>query len=197
MSVTLTLVEPSTTWLLVSTSPDESSTIPVPAASPPSNPRRVVMSTSPGSTLAATVLASDEPCDGTKPKGEPDPVWFRIELRPTAMPSTATRHTAAATASTRSGLLRGGGRGGSQMGGPPHWPGVQRPPPSHGCDGPCVAHPGRPGRPGGPGRPDPPGPWPAAGWPQAPGGPASGGLELAGYGGAAGAPGASGAGGNP
>src|SRR5271168_3752692 len=64
MSLTLMAVAPLITWLLVSTSPEEVSTIPVPAASSLWNPRRVSMSTSPGSTL----FAMDETTVG------PDPV---------------------------------------------------------------------------------------------------------------------------
>jgi hypothetical protein len=51
--VALIEVAPSITWLLVSTSPVEVSTIPVPAALPPWYPRVVTTSTMPGSTLAA------------------------------------------------------------------------------------------------------------------------------------------------
>src|SRR5262249_22871435 len=47
-------VAPSMTWLLVSTSPVEVSTIPVPAAAPPWYPSVVTTSTRPGSTFDAT-----------------------------------------------------------------------------------------------------------------------------------------------
>ena len=63
MSVTEMEVAPSITWLLVSTSPFEVSTMPVPAASPFSSPSVDTTSTRPGETLAAiwevlrTVLA--------------------------------------------------------------------------------------------------------------------------------------------
>jgi hypothetical protein len=54
MSVTRTLVAPSTTWLLVKISPSEVSTIPVPAALS-SFPITTLTSTTAGSTLAAMV----------------------------------------------------------------------------------------------------------------------------------------------
>ena len=54
MSVTEIVVAPSITWLLVSTSPLEVSTMPVPAASSFSSFKVVLMSTRPGSTAAAT-----------------------------------------------------------------------------------------------------------------------------------------------
>src|ERR1700730_11452041 len=57
--VTVMLIEPSTTWLLVSTSPDGVTIIPVPAAAP--FPlvvwTTVLMSTTAGSTLAAIACA--------------------------------------------------------------------------------------------------------------------------------------------
>src|SRR2546423_7939869 len=53
-SVTLMLVAPETTWLLVRTSPSALRTIPVPAAAPLWYPRTVLMSTMPGSTFAVT-----------------------------------------------------------------------------------------------------------------------------------------------
>src|SRR5579864_8416438 len=174
------LVAPATTWLLVSTVPEELMTMPVPAASPPANPSRVVMSTTPGSTLAAMVPVSAAPllpCEdgGAEPSGEPVG-W--IENRPTPTPMAATRTTATATAITRSGLLRGGGDwGGSQIGGAPQWPGApHRLPPSHGCDDPGVAHP-----PGGTSPPDPPALSPAGGPAHMPGWPAGGGGDPAGY----------------
>src|SRR5262249_50548316 len=57
-TVTVSPVEPSTTWLLVSTSPDELSTIPVPSNTWPVKRRVAVMSTNPGSTLPATACSS-------------------------------------------------------------------------------------------------------------------------------------------
>src|SRR5216684_1206514 len=61
--VTEMLVEPSTTWLLVSTSPDEVMIMPVPAAAP--EPLEVwmtvLMSTIAGSTLAAIACALSVP----------------------------------------------------------------------------------------------------------------------------------------
>src|ERR1700733_12307494 len=53
MSVTLIDVAPSITWLLVSTSPDEVTTMPVPAASALWYPRFETISTRPGSTRDA------------------------------------------------------------------------------------------------------------------------------------------------
>src|SRR3984885_10009115 len=53
MSVTLIDVAPSITWLLVSTSPDEVTTMPVPAASALWYPGLETMSTRPGSTRDA------------------------------------------------------------------------------------------------------------------------------------------------
>src|SRR5579872_4241430 len=93
------LVAPAMTWLLVRISPDEASTMPVPAAAPLANPRRVVTSTTPGSTfdmmsvvLGATA-ADDPPPD--EPDGVPngDPLlggWSLIEVRPIATTMTAT-----------------------------------------------------------------------------------------------------------
>lgn len=49
---------PSTTWWLVSTSPSDVSTIPVPAARAPSYPSTVLTFTSPGETFAATADGS-------------------------------------------------------------------------------------------------------------------------------------------
>lgn len=60
------LAPPLITWLLVSTSPDELSTIPVPATPPFWWPRLLVISTKPGSTLAASADRS------TDPREEPD-----------------------------------------------------------------------------------------------------------------------------
>src|ERR1700737_677040 len=57
------LVAPATTWLLVRTSPEEVSTMPVPAAVPPWYPSTVLMSTMPGLTLAATACAWEEMAD--------------------------------------------------------------------------------------------------------------------------------------
>src|ERR1035437_5492163 len=69
------VVAPSITWLLVSISPEDVSTMPVPAASTCWYPSVVLMSTSPGSTLAAMEEASpgpEEPDDPEEPD-EPDP----------------------------------------------------------------------------------------------------------------------------
>src|ERR1700674_2136742 len=56
------VVEPSTTWLLVSTSPSAVTIMPVPAAAPV--PRTVLISTMAGSTLAAIAFTSRLPLDG-------------------------------------------------------------------------------------------------------------------------------------
>src|SRR5471032_1480126 len=69
MSVTLMVVAPSITWLLVRISPEEVRTIPVPAASSCWNPSVVSMSTSPGSTF----WAIDETSLGPEPPVEFDP----------------------------------------------------------------------------------------------------------------------------
>ena len=53
-------VAPSITWLLVSTTPSEVSTMPVPAASPPPD-SVVLMFTTDGLTLSETVEVSTEP----------------------------------------------------------------------------------------------------------------------------------------
>ena len=54
------LMPPPITWLLVSTSPDALSTIPVPATLPFWWLSRVLMSTKPGSTLAASAGRSTD-----------------------------------------------------------------------------------------------------------------------------------------
>src|ERR1700694_683246 len=60
--VTLMVVEPSTTWLFVRTSPLAVTIMPVPAAVPVR--RTVLMSTRAGSTLAAIAFMSRLPLDG-------------------------------------------------------------------------------------------------------------------------------------
>src|ERR1700744_6313874 len=60
-SVPVTLVASSMTWLLVSTSPLEEITMPVPSAVSPLYFSVEVMSTTPGSTLAASADAFREP----------------------------------------------------------------------------------------------------------------------------------------
>src|SRR5579871_5475418 len=61
MSVAVILVAPSTTWLLVRTSPFELRTMPVPAPAPPWYPNSTLMSTSAGLTLAAIAEVSEGP----------------------------------------------------------------------------------------------------------------------------------------
>src|ERR1022692_469113 len=69
------VVAPSITWLLVSISPDDVSTMPVPAACSLWYPRVVLMSTKPGSTLAAMAETSPGPAPPELPElpEEPDP----------------------------------------------------------------------------------------------------------------------------
>src|SRR5262249_31932768 len=57
-TVAVSAVEPDTTWLLVSTSPDGLSTIPVPSKTWLVERRLAVISTTPGVTLAATACGS-------------------------------------------------------------------------------------------------------------------------------------------
>src|SRR5437660_3164201 len=64
-------VAPSMTWLLVRTSPEGVSTIPVPAPDPFWKPSLVLMSTTPGMTLAAR--AAVEPEGAVPPDGDPPP----------------------------------------------------------------------------------------------------------------------------
>jgi hypothetical protein len=74
---TWTRVAPSMTWLLVSTSPPEVSTMPVPAATP--SIRVEVTSTMPGSTWAAVAEVSTEPPDPAAPPGTAPPGRFPAE----------------------------------------------------------------------------------------------------------------------
>src|SRR5690349_19009439 len=77
MSVTVMLVAPATTWLFVSTMPSEVSTMPVPAAAAFWAPSTVLMSTSAGSTLAATAATwlsvAPEPAEPVPEPAEPVP----------------------------------------------------------------------------------------------------------------------------
>src|SRR5580700_1808030 len=110
MSVALIEVAPVITWSLVSTSPDEVITWPVPAASAFSSPRVDTMSTSPGSVLVAiaevlraAVAAAGEAVAAARTKWNP--------AAPAASPTAAT---AAVTATPR--LFRGrGGCGGCAL----------------------------------------------------------------------------------
>ncbi len=134
--VTEMLIDWSTTWLLVSTSPVEVMIIPVPAAAPvPLDPwTTVLMSTIAGSTLAAMAAALIVPfwlADGvTAAMGAVDEegslvcgsvavwagwdVWrYRDTVRPMPMPPPAARMVAAMvpTASQRPHDGRGAGAG--------------------------------------------------------------------------------------
>ena len=71
-SVTLMVVAPSITWLLVKISPEDVSTIPVPAACACWYPRVVLISTNPGSTLFAMEETSLRPEEPEEPE-EPEP----------------------------------------------------------------------------------------------------------------------------
>ena len=117
MLVTLMLVAPATTWLLVSTSPSGVSTMPVPAAAAPCSPSSVLMLTMAGLTFADTASTSSTVADAVgwpeKPKfWLPLAVGLFAEIR-CPMPSPATTARAMATrvrVSARSGCrLRGGG----------------------------------------------------------------------------------------
>src|SRR2546429_3107172 len=125
MSVASILVAPSTTWLLVSTSPSAVSTIPVPAASPPRYPRVVSIFTSAGDTPAAIAAGSlDSPRTGGWPRGSPNRLpcaGDRLTCQATG-PSGASR-TRPSTASTRPARdRRGAGAGGGQGGGGGQYP---------------------------------------------------------------------------
>src|SRR5438552_9249059 len=139
------LVAPSTTWLMVSTSPEDVSTMPVPAPSgcalgPGARDwvpnvvvsRYVLTSTTPGSTLAAIAWRSspppDEPLDGLSWRGGPrefvvvDGALVLGERNsPHPMPTPAARNTTAATAAatTATPRRRGdpAGAGGGESGG--------------------------------------------------------------------------------
>src|ERR1019366_6160852 len=72
------VVAPSITWLLVKISPEDVSTIPVPAACACWYPRGVLISTNPGATLFAmdeTLLGPEEPEEPEEPDEpeEPEP----------------------------------------------------------------------------------------------------------------------------
>src|SRR6516165_4233315 len=119
MSVALIDVAPSITWLLVSTSPDEVTTMPVPAASAFWSPSVDTMSTRPGSTLFAICDVVRAVVDAA---GDPvDPALTRWYPAPPATRPTAA--TAAMTAMRRyRGLARAGGiEPGASW--PPGWPG--------------------------------------------------------------------------
>src|ERR1700730_10877647 len=70
------LVEPETTWLLVSTSPDEVRMMPVPAALPPW--MTVFMSTTTGSILAASAARLGLTADGAAAAG----AWGHARVGP-------------------------------------------------------------------------------------------------------------------
>ena len=76
-TVTVMEVAPSMTWLLVRISPVEVRIMPVPAPAPFWKPKRVLMSTTPGVTLAATAAPWDdvmgpEPVAGAEPEPPDD-----------------------------------------------------------------------------------------------------------------------------
>src|SRR5580704_5315888 len=112
MSVTLIEVAPLTTWLLVSTSPVDDSTIPVPAEVAPWYPSVDTTSTSAGSTREAIWLADREVLDVAVTM--PAAVWSILPINPpsAAPPASATTPV---TISPRLRFRRGGigGIGGS------------------------------------------------------------------------------------
>src|SRR5438477_11535502 len=115
------LVAPATTWLLVRTSPEEVSTMPVPAAFPPWYPSTGLMSMIPGLTLAATACAWEEVADpaadvpasgivaGATRFGEATDPERKRAATPT--PRTDDTNTATRRAATPSRLVRFGGAG--------------------------------------------------------------------------------------
>src|SRR2546426_2147891 len=118
------LVAPATTWLFVRTSPEEVSTMPVPAAFPPRYARTVLMSTMLGFTLPtiawtweerAPAAEVSEPSMAVESLADVDPEPERNRVaRPT--PRTDERNTATTRAATAKGLLRFGGAGGGCIG---------------------------------------------------------------------------------
>ena len=105
MSVTLIEVAPSTTWLLVSTSPVEVSTMPVPADVACWRPSLDTTSTSAGSTREAIALLDSTVLEVAV--AVPATVWPMLPISPpTAAPPASA--TAAVMASPRLWLLRGG-----------------------------------------------------------------------------------------
>src|SRR5579872_1563126 len=134
MSVTSTSEAPSTTWLFVSTSPDDVRTMPVPAAAPPTK-SWVLTSTSPGSTRAATPDAAVPPppeggCDPPVPPAGGDELDGEFEARPARTPLRATTTTKAATAASHTPVLRGLSSGAGGHGVPSLGPHCQPEPPT-------------------------------------------------------------------
>src|ERR1700694_1971902 len=94
------LVDPETTWLLVSTSPVEVRMMPVPAAAPDplADWMTVFTSTTNGSPLAAIAVALGEPADGAGVCGTVaiglcsdvvETAWVCARLQPMARPPTS------------------------------------------------------------------------------------------------------------
>src|SRR5580704_14395391 len=125
------------TWLLVSTSPFEVTTIPVPAAGP--SAVWVSMSTSPGSILRATAAAAAEGAEDVPPGDVPEPPFWgsscwkpppktELPFEPDAVfeghstcesaapPKAASATTRTAAASSERAGLRGGALGGGGSG---------------------------------------------------------------------------------
>src|ERR1700687_4417169 len=143
--VTEMLVEPSTTWLLVRTSPLEVRIMPVPAAVP--DPVTVLMSTTAGSTLAAIAWAFRLPelgatgwsgawgwlgtsatgavATGEAVGGDDLLARARPQPTPTPLPPAAMAATTKATTIQRQtcGAPEVGGSGGAGGGGTHHPPG--------------------------------------------------------------------------
>src|ERR1700678_3963290 len=108
MSVTLMAVAPSMTWLLVSTSPVDVSTMPVPADVAFSSPSVDTTSTRPGSTREAIWLVDSTVLEVAV--ALPVDVVFVLPMpTPTAAPATSA--TAAVITNLRLWFRRGGGGG--------------------------------------------------------------------------------------
>ena len=108
MSVTLIDVAPSITWLFVSTSPFEVSTMPVPAAVACSSPSVDTTSTSPGSTRDAIWLVESTVLEVAVA------VLTEVGCRPPISPpaaAPAASATAPVMISPRLWFRRGGGGG--------------------------------------------------------------------------------------
>src|SRR5262245_34216794 len=130
------LVAPEITWLLVSTSPEDVRTMPVPAASerngPPSRPKELMtvsMSTTAGSTRLAMAWRSswpwgtDSPGTGLRgPSVEVGELVVLVRVRSQPIPKPAARRSRPATTAATMTLPRrgrGGSAGGAATGGHP------------------------------------------------------------------------------